>query len=625
LFHANEQNVWIVFIFSIPQCSFSQRIKGFVAIDSLVKQENRNMKTKKNLLLLGAFLAILMAACQRDSELVETDDTDTYDETAVDDIDNVGDHDATADYSWSSDDVVPIVLNSSSITVTGSGATASGSKVTITSAGTYSLSGTLNDGQIIVDTEDETIVRLILNGVDLTCSSNAPIYVENAEKVMIILADDTENKIADGSSYSSDEEDANAAIFSKSDLTIYGEGSLTVNGNYNDGIASKDGLIITSGNIKVTAVDDGIRGKDYIIINSGNITVDAGGDGLKSDNDEDEGYGYITINDGELEITAEGDAIQAEKDILVVSGELDLTSGGGNTSYLSSGSSAKGLKSEVSTSIYGGTITIDAADDAIHSDGDIAIEGGTLYIASGDDGIHAEYDLDITAGNIYITEAYEGLESAEGSITIEDGYINIIASDDGINVSAGGTTNSGGPGNKSASASSDYELNISGGYIVIDCEGDGLDSNDLLDISGGTMLVNSDSESENSSLDYDGSCVVDGGFLLGVGSSDMSMAPGTSSSQYSFLVDLKSELSAGNLIHLKDTDDNAIFTYEPHKKFQSIVFSSSSLKSGTTYELYIGGSSTGTATDGLYSSGTYSGGTKYTSFTISSKVTSINL
>jgi hypothetical protein len=139
------------------------------------------------------------------------------------------------------------------------------------------------------------------------------------------------------------------------------------------------------------------------------------------------------------------------------------------------------------------------------------------------------------------------------------------------------------------------------------------------------MLVNSDSQRENSSLDYDGSCVVSGGFLLGVGSADMSMAPGTASTQYSFLIDLKSKLTAGNIINVKDSEGTVIFTYEPHKSFQSIVFSSSALKKGSTYEVYIGGTTTGTASDGLYTSGTYSGGTLYTSFTISSMVTSINL
>ncbi len=581
------------------------------------------MKRRQQLLIcFGTFIMLFFMACDRDSDLVSTEE-DVEPETALDtDAENIENHDATADYTWNSSDVIPITLNGSSITVSGSGATADGSVVSITSAGTYSFSGTLNDGQIIVDTEDETIVRLILSGVDISCSNNAPIYIENAKKAMIVLGENTQNTVSDASSYSSDEEDANAAIFSKQDLTIYGEGALIVNGNYNDGITSKDGLIIASGNITVNAVDDGIRGKDYLLIKSGNITINADGDGLKSDNDADSGTGYITIEDGLFNITAGGDAIQGEQDVIIYLGEIDLKSGGGSSAYLSSDASAKGIKSGISTIIYGGTITIDAADDAIHTDGNMEIYDGTFYIASGDDGMHSEYDTEFTSGDINITDSYEGLESALGSITINGGNFDIIASDDGINVSAGGSSH--GPG-KSASATSDYALIITDGYINIDCEGDGLDSNDLLDISGGTQLVNSDSQTENSSLDYDGSCVVSGGFLLGVGSSRMSMAPGSSSSQYSFLIDFSSKLSAGNIIHVKDSEGSEVLTYEPHKSFQSLVFSSVNLQKGSTYEVYVGGSSSGTATDGLYTSGTYSGGTKYGEFTISNMVTSLNL
>ena len=577
---------------------------------------------KRWMLWMGAFTLIFLIACERSLDIDSETEDDT---TVVDNVENIGDHDDDADYLWNNEELITIELSDAFISVNGSGATANGSILTISSAGTYSISGSLSDGQIRVNTLDETIVRLILNGVDVSCSSNAAIYVENAEKVLIALVENSENNISDGEVYSSDEEDANAAIFSKSDLTIFGEGSLKVSGNYKDGISSKDGLIITSGNITVNAVDDGVRGKDYLIINNGNMEIIAGDDGLKSDNDEDEGRGYITINDGAMNITAEGDAIQAENNVLIVSGELELISGGGSSAYLSSDASAKGIKSGSICRFYGGEISINAADDAIHSDGDIEIYGGNFFVASGDDGIHSEYDMLIDSGEIYINESYEGLESALGSISINDGYMNIIADDDGINVSAGGAPSGGGGPRKSTLASSSYALNISGGYIVIDCEGDGLDSNELLDISGGTMLVNSDSKTENSSLDYDGSCVVSGGLLVGLGSSQMSMAPGTSSSQYSFLINFKSKLSAGDIIYIQDSDGKDILSYEPHKSYQSLVFSSPDLKSGLSYKVYIGASTTGSSSDGLYPSGVTTGGTLYTSFSISSMVTKIQL
>ena len=171
-----------------------------------------------------------------------------------------------------------ITFNGDSISVSGSNATVDGTTVTLTSARTYSLSGTLNDGQVIVDTDDEEDVVIILNGVNITCSDSAPIYVVNATDTVITLADNTENYITDGDTYTYEAgvDEPDAAIYSNDDLVINGSGSLTVDANYNDGITSTDDLDIDSGTIKVTAVNHGIRGKDSVVILDGTITVEAG-------------------------------------------------------------------------------------------------------------------------------------------------------------------------------------------------------------------------------------------------------------------------------------------------------------------------------------------------------------
>lgn len=588
----------------------------------------------KNILFKITFIipcaVLLLSTCTRD-DIFEKEDTETETETesgttVLDNVENISGHDAESDYIWDAADVTNITLNGNSITVDGDGTQVEGSIATISTAGTYSASGNLSNGQIIVDTEaEDALVRLILNGIDITCANNAPIYIKNAEKVILILADDTENDVTDGSSYSSSEEDANAAIFSKQNLTIYGNGSLNVSGKYNDGITGKDGLIIASGNITVNAVDDGIRGKDYLIIKNGNITVDAVGDGLKSDNDEDSGTGFISIENGAIDITASGDGLQASQDILVYDGEINVISDGGSSKSVASDASAKGLKSGISIITYGGSISVNSADDAIHTDGTMQAYNGTFELASGDDGIHTESDLTFVLGNVNITKSYEGLESSTGSIYIEGGDFYIVASDDGINISAGGASQGGGHRQKSATVSGQYALDISGGYIYINCEGDGLDSNDLLAISGGTQIVNSAEYNENSALDYDGSCVVDGGFVLAIGSSRMSQAPSSSSSQYSFLIDFSSRISAGKFINIQDSNGLDILTYKTLKSISSIAFSSSDLQKGMTYSVYVGGSSTGTNKDGLYTGGTYSGGTKYGSISLTSIVSKTNL
>jgi hypothetical protein len=296
-----------------------------------------------------------------------------------------------------------IILKGDSITVEGAGASAEGSKVTITSAGTYSISGTLTDGQILVNTTDKETVTLILNGVNIGNSVTSPLYIADAEETVIVLADNTENSVTDAASYifeNTEEDEPNAAVFSKSELAIEGNGSLTVSANYNDGIASKDGLTISGGNISVNAADDGIRGKDYLVVKDGNITVKAGGDGLKSDNEEDTAKGYISVEKGAVNVTSGGDAFDAQTNVTITDGEMTLTSGGGSNGTVAEDASAKGIKAAVSIAIERGTFTVSSADDALHSNGSLTINGGAFNIASGDDGIHADTSIEINGGEL---------------------------------------------------------------------------------------------------------------------------------------------------------------------------------------------------------------------------------
>lgn len=554
------------------------------------------------------------------------------------------------DSSVSSPDMSYIKLEGDSITFQGRGATVGGSIVTITSAGMYSISGSLNDGQIIVDTVGEETVVLVLNGVDIACSTSAPIYVSNAEKTVITLADRTENHATDGASYvfEEGEDEPNAAVFSKDDLTINGNGSLTVDANYNNGIASKDDLKITGGTITVNAVNDGIKGRDSIAIRDGTITVVAGGDGLQSNNDEDAEKGYISIEGGTLDITAEKDGIQAETRLLVSGGKITISSGGGsingssggaewgapggqfnptedNANDTTTGDSAKGLKAGVDVTVLGGTINIDSADDSIHSNDRLTINGGDFVLASGDDGLHSDSTLEIKGGNLNITKSYEGIESAV--LTFNDGNIHIVASDDGINA-AGGTGDfgmGGQPGQDNFAGSSDYHTYINGGYIYVDATGDGIDSNGPIDMAGGVVLVNGPTSNNNGALDCMSGFDLTGGFLVAVGSAGMAQAPSESSSQYSVMYTFESVQTAGTMVHFETADGQEILTFVPTREYQSVVLSSPELENGLTYVVYSGGSSTGTVTDGLYSGGTYSAGTEVASFTISSMVTGAGL
>lgn len=371
-----------------------------------------------------------------------------------------------SDSFWDASKATSITLNQSSIEVDGAGASVNGSIVTITNAGTYVLSGTLEDGQVIVDADKNDLVRLVLNGVTLSCSTNAPIYSKQADKTILILADGSQNTVQDATQYvyATGEDEPDAAIFSKDSLSINGSGSLTVTGNFNNGIGSKDDLVITSGNFVVSAPNDALRGRDSISISGGNFQLDAQGDGIKSNNDTDTQKGWICLDGGTFQITSGNDAVQAETSLKITGGDYTITTAGGSANAAAHVSndrfgfgrqqnqttttetttsvdetvsdSYKALKASTTLEISGGTFQIDAEDDAIHSNGDVTIQGGNFNIATGDDGIHADSALVINDGTIFISTSYEGLEGA--TVDINGGDVRLTASDDGIN-SAGGS------------------------------------------------------------------------------------------------------------------------------------------------------------------------------------------
>ena len=444
-----------------------------------------------------------------------TDSTDSTDPTGTDDDGDTGSEGpGTSDPSQDADNSDPrdgaevtyIHLNGSSITVDGANpanVTVSGSNATITASGVFEIDGTLSDGTVAVNvdkTQDSKVVQIVLNGANITNSNGSPFMVNAAKDVRIFTVKGTQNSLADGANYTIATDDpakpdAAAALYCKSDLMLAGEGTLTVNGNCNDGISSKDDLDIDGGTVVVTAKDDGIRGKDSVVIRGGDITVTSGGDGIKSDNTtklelvevpddntviNDAAYenvkGYIKIKGGSVNVNAtNGDGIHAISYVEIKNGIIDITSGGGSVISTSSsgggwgggGSSSqkysgetslKGIKASVPSDvenyaelntnvvyikIIGGTINVNSRDDAIHSGGLVYIKGGDLTIASDDDGIHADNELMILAGTVNVTMSYEGLEA--WYITVSGGVTAVYGRDDGWNA-AGGNDSSGSSG-----------------------------------------------------------------------------------------------------------------------------------------------------------------------------------
>lgn len=375
------------------------------------------------------------------------------------------------------------------------GVAINGQTVTITAEGTYIFSGTLSEGQIVVDA-DNAKVQIVFDNVDITCASSAAVYVKSAEKVFVTLAEGAQNTLRNTDEYVAiDDNNIDAVIFAKSDLTLNGTGSLTIVSAEGHGIVSKDDLKITGGTYDIIAAGHALSGKDSVRIADGTFILTAEKDGIHAENADDEEKGYIYIADGDFAITSDGDGMDASNIVQIEDGTFDITAGGGAANSLKthesdmpgggmsqnierpdgesmpqmgekpdeesmsqmgekpdgenmpqdtttdeSGTSTKGIKAGGGMYLNGGTYQIDSADDSIHSNANITIADGTYTLATGDDGVHADDALTVNGGTITVTESYEGLEGL--TVTINDGTIDITARDDGINT-AGGTDQSG--------------------------------------------------------------------------------------------------------------------------------------------------------------------------------------
>ena len=555
-------------------------------------------------------------------------------------------------------------------TVTGAGAVADGSAVTVTAAGTYLIQGSTANGQLIVDTTDEEKITLLLNGVSLSFCAGPAVLVKSApKKVVISTVAGSVNLLSDGSGYVVPDEEQteggiypNACVYSCEDLEFDGDGELHITGNADKGINTKDDLKIKGGTLTVTSVGVGIRANDSLEMSGGTVTVHAGGDGVKTANTETEGKGFLTVEGGSLYITAKGDGLSAATDLTVSGGSLVLTTtdtdgvvleesagnptsnsmgggfggmgggrpggpgGMGESSADKAAISAKGLKAAGLLTVSGGSVTVVSQDDGIHSDGDVHIAGGSVHIRAADDGIHAEKELTVSGGVLTVAQSYEGLEALH--INILGGTNRITASDDGANATngtgggmmgPGGTPPGGVPGGRprsgdsfaSSTASTEIPvLTFAGGYTVFNAAGDGIDSNGNIVISGGTVIVYGPTDNGNGPIDSgDGgySVTVSGGMLLAVGSSGMAESAENAGQAVLAASWRGTGLSAGEIIGIADESGKVLAAFELPKAISSIVFSSADLTAGETYSIVGGGSTTGTATDGVIDPSTYTG------------------
>ncbi len=414
-----------------------------------------------------------MAAEDTDSAANTSDSSDTS--SGVDVSELFSDRDLAG--TWDESEAIAITLNGDTAACDSSNVTVESGTVTINAEGTYVLSGNLN-GMVIVDVEDTEKVQLVLNGVNITSATSAAIYVRSADKVFVTLAEGSENTLTNGGSYEAiDDNNIDAVIFSKDDITLNGAGSLTINANAGHGVVGKDELTITGGTYTITAEKNGLNGKDSVCIADGTFTITAGQDAIHGDNDEDESKGYVYIGGGTYTISAGDDGIHASSGLAIVDGTIDITksyeglegmtidvlggtinivasddglnSAGGNDSSGSFGGDMFASNENCNISITGGTINVNAEGDGIDSNGNITISGGTTCVSgpTGDGNGALDYNgtAEITAGTLIAASSsgmaqnlnssqnqgsmliYTGQQSAGTAVTVTDESGNVVA------------------------------------------------------------------------------------------------------------------------------------------------------------------------------------------------------
>ena len=595
---------------------------------------------KYSLLCLLLVAALLIAGCSNQGNVIElvTDITQANEvnlPTQVDSGDLFSDRDYEVGFDESESAI--IALNGDSAECNSNAVQINGSTITIIDEGTYILSGTLNDGMIIVNSEKTDKTQLVLDGVTIHSETSAPIYILQSDKVFITLAPDSVNTLSNGGAFTAiDENNIDGVIFSKEDVTLNGSGMLTITSPAGHGIVSKDSLTITSGSYDISSASHALAGKDDVSIANAAFTITSGKDGIHGENADDTAKGFVYIESGTFEISAEGDGISASAYMQIQGGNFNINSGGGSvnaanqtsdswgnfmgggrhqngnrdhgsegnttsTQTTDDSTSIKGIKTTGDLVINGGTFTIDSADDAVHSNTNITVGGGIFEIASGDDAFHADETLTITSGTINVTESYEGLEGLH--IDVSGGDITLVASDDGLNA-AGGTDQSGfggmrgndqfgggrpngmggmGPGNSSGS------ITISGGTIHVTASGDGIDANGTLTISGGYTTVCGPTKGDTATLDYDVSAVITGGTFIGTGASGMAQT--FSDSEQGVIAVSVGNQSAGTQITLTDKDGNVVISHAPNLSFGVVILSSPDIIKGETYTITVGSAS----------------------------------
>lgn len=587
---------------------------------------------KKEVILFILMGTLLLSGCNAKTEenpqqSTESSDTVSTSVTEIDTSDMFSDRDKEVGYEET--ESVAISLADGGSACESDAVSITENTVTIKEEGTYVLSGALSDGMVIVEAEDTDKIQLVLNDVSISNSQSAALYIKSADKVFVTTVSGTENNLEHNGTYTAiDENNIDAAVFSKSDLTLNGEGILTVTAQEGHGIVSKDDLVLTSGTYVITSASHGISGKDSVRIANGSYTIVSEKDGIHAENTEDSSLGFVYLAGGTFDISSQQDGISASSWLQAEDGTYTILTGEGSSSVQNQSNgeghpmeqmqqesteedttSIKGIKAGTQLVLNDGTYAIDAEDDALHSNGNLAVNGGTYTLSSGDDGIHADANATVSGGSIDITKSYEGIEGL--SIDITGGEMTVLASDDGMNA-AGGNDSSGfegpGPGGDQFAATEGAYIHITGGILHVDASGDGIDSNGDVTVSGGETYVSGPTNSGNGTLDYSGNARMTGGIFAASGFSGMEQNFDSSSTQGVIMINTETQ-EAGTAIALLDSNGNELLNWTAEKTYSSIIVSCPEIEEGETYTVKAGTAEQSITMDSLiYGSNATGGG-----------------
>lgn len=496
----------------------------------------------------------------------------TYAITFFEPNDMFTDRDKNASYDLGA---TVITLNGNSIECESSDVSIASGQITISAGGDYIIRGNGENCSIVVNASSSDKVCLVLDGASISTDSFASIFVKKAKKVFVIAKGEC-SLTSVGEFADRDIGSAEAVIYSKEDITLQGDGTLTVSTEHGNGIESKGNLKITSLSLSVNASSHALCAKDSIRTLNSKLDLTAGKDGIHAQSGATDN-GFIYCEGGEITVTSGLDAFDATGAISIDNVKATISSGVGS----SDSASMKGFKSDSSIAILSGDVSINSYEDGVHSGDSVLVSGGKLFISCSDDAIHADQTIFATGGEISVTKSYEGLEAQR--VVISGGKHKIYANDDGIN--AGGGKDSEGQ-NDEFDQSIKCVIDISGGETYVNAKGDGVDSNGTISVSGGVTVVEGPTNNKNGPFDYDLSASATGGTFIAIGSPGMAMnfSEGT---QGAILHNFEQTVPAGSELKIYSGNE-LIFSHTSEKQFVSVMVTLPDFKVGGTYKIVAG-------------------------------------